>query len=250
MSTINEESLTFGLCQFITEVKKMDGSDFPGKTLYDIIICVQLHLETLSYSWKLLNEEKFKEIRFTLDNTMKKHTSDGIGVSVWKAQILSSFDEDLLWNLGLFGTSSPTILLNTVVFLLWKGCALSVGKEHRVLRSPPFKSQFKFLCDGDVDGQIFIRYTENIGLKMNKGGLKHWKVELKTVDIYAIKIMRDALFVSYWRMSVNFPKIVPERYFICNLGPNFILICGISTSQLVSISWKKLLKNYANKLEF
>ena len=72
-------------------MKKMDGSDFPGKTLYDIIICVQFHLETLSYSWKLLNEEKFKEIRFTLDNTMKKHTSDGIGVSVWKAQTLSSF---------------------------------------------------------------------------------------------------------------------------------------------------------------
>ena len=82
MSTINEEFLTFSVCQFFTEVKKMDGSDFPGKTLYDIIICVQFHLETLSYSWKLLNEEKFKEIRFTLDNTMKKHTSNGIGVSV------------------------------------------------------------------------------------------------------------------------------------------------------------------------
>ena len=82
MSTINEESLTFGLCQFITEVKKMDGSDFPSNTLYDIIICVQFHFETLSYSWKLLNEEKFNDITFTLDNTMKKHTSDGIGVSV------------------------------------------------------------------------------------------------------------------------------------------------------------------------
>ena len=210
MSTINEESVTFGLWQFFTEVKKMDVSNFPGKTLYDIIICVQFHLETLSYSWKLLNEEKFKEIRFTLDNTMKKHTSDGIGVSVWKAQILSSFDEDLLWNLGLLGTSSPTILLSTVVFLLGKGCALR--------------------------GQIFIRYSEDIGLKMNKGGLKHQKVELKLLTFMPLKILRDARFVSYWSISVNFPKIVPVRYFICNLGPNFILICGISTRQLVSIS--------------
>ena len=149
---------------------------------------------------------------------------------------MSSFDEDLLWNLGLLGTSSPTILLSTVVFLLGKGCALRAGKEHRVLQSSPFKSQCKFLCDGNVDGQIFIRYFEDIGLKMNKGGLKHQKVELKTVDIYAIENSERCPVCVILKYLVNFLKIVPVRYFICNLRPNFILICGISTSQLVSIS--------------
>ena len=38
-----------------------------------------------------------KDIRYTLDNMMKKRTSEGIGVNVKKAQVLSQFDEDLLW---------------------------------------------------------------------------------------------------------------------------------------------------------
>ena len=42
-------------------------------------------------------------------------------------------DEDLLWNLQLLGTSNPEVLLNTVVFLVGKGFALGVGKEHHSL---------------------------------------------------------------------------------------------------------------------
>ena len=34
------------------------------------------------------------------------------------------------------------------------------------------------------DEQVFIRYTEVIGLKTNKGGLKYRKVEPKSVDLY------------------------------------------------------------------
>ena len=36
-------------------------------------------------------------------------------------------------------------------------------------------------------GQYFIRYHEEAGVKTNKGGLKHRKVEPKTVDLYAIE---------------------------------------------------------------
>ena len=38
VDTITYQSLLFALCRFITEVKKVDGSDFPGKTLYDILV--------------------------------------------------------------------------------------------------------------------------------------------------------------------------------------------------------------------
>ena len=181
-STISVESLNVAMCPFITEVKKLDGTNFPGKTLYDIVICVQFHIESMGYTWKLLNDEKFGEIRFTLDNIMKERTAQGVGVTVKQAQILNSFEEYLLWNLGLLGMSTPNILLNTVVFVLGKGCALRAGYEHRSLRSPPFNSQFVFLHD--EQGQVFIRYTEDVGSKTNKGGLKHRKVEPKSVDIY------------------------------------------------------------------
>ena len=37
----------------------------------------------------------------------------------------------------------------------------------------------------DSDGEIFLRYSEDIGTKTNKGSLKHRKIEAKTVDLYA-----------------------------------------------------------------
>ena len=109
VSTISEESLKFALTRFMTEVKKVDGSDFPARTLYDIIICVQFHLETLGITWKLISDDEFIEVKFTLDNLMKLHTQEGVGVSVKKAQILSFTDEDLLWSLGLLGFHSPEV---------------------------------------------------------------------------------------------------------------------------------------------
>ena len=171
------------MSQFITEVKKVDGSEYPGKTLYDIVICVQFHLETLGFAWKLLNEEGFKDVRFTLDNVMKIRTSQGIGISVKKAQVLSAREEDYLWSMGFLGTYNPEVLLNKVVFMVGKGFTLRAGKEHQVLRSPLFDSQIEFLHDNDG---VFICYTEDIGLKTNKGGIKHRKFEPKVVDLFPI----------------------------------------------------------------
>ena len=181
--TITCSSLKFALCRFITEVKKVNGDDFPGKTLYDIIVCIQFHLECLGFAYKLINDEGFHDLKYTLDNTMKMRTAAGIGISVKNAQILSSTDEDYLWSMGFLGTSTPDQLLDTVVFCIGKGFALHVGKEHRALHSIQFQSQFKFMHDND--GEIFLRYIEDIGLKTKKGGLKHHKVEAKSMDLYA-----------------------------------------------------------------
>ena len=182
-ATVNEESLNFALPRFLTEVKKVDGSDYPGKTLYKILICIQFHLETIGFGWKLLNQECFKGVKFTLDNLMKMRTCEGLGLSVRKAQVLNNIDEEYLWSLGYFGTHSPEALLSTMVLVIGKGFALRAGKEHHCLRSPPFHSQFEFLHD--TDG-IFIRYTEDLGLKTNKGGLKHKRVQAKEVDLFPI----------------------------------------------------------------
>ena len=114
---------------------------------------------------------------------MKAQVSHGIGISVRKANVITATDEDLLWSLGLLGTSHLDQLLNTVIFFVGKGFALRAGKEHRALRGLPFHSQFKFIKDSD--GKIFLCYMEDIGLKTNKGGLKHRKIEAKTMDLYA-----------------------------------------------------------------
>ena len=73
--------------------------------------------------------------------------------------------------------------MNTVIFCIGKGFTLQAGQEHRVLHNFSHNSQFKFMHDGD--GEIFLRYSKDRGLKTNKGGLKHMKVGTKTVDLYA-----------------------------------------------------------------
>ena len=116
-------------------------------------------LESNGFAWKLLNDEVFKDVKFTLDNVMKLHVSQGIGASVRKAQTLMAFHEDYLWNIGLLGTHDLETLLNTLVFSLGKGCALHAGKEHYSLRAPPFQSQFQFMQD--EEGLVFLHYKED-----------------------------------------------------------------------------------------
>ena len=82
--TLSKDSVSYAVRRFITEVKKLDGNEYPGRTLYDIVICLQFHFELLGFAWKLLNNDDFKEICFTLDNLMKLRTSQGIGISVKK----------------------------------------------------------------------------------------------------------------------------------------------------------------------
>ena len=86
--TITKEALISAVTRFITEVKKIDGSDYPAKTLYEIIICLQFHLETIGFAWRLLSAEPFKDIKFTLDNVMKMRTAEGVGSKVKQAEFL------------------------------------------------------------------------------------------------------------------------------------------------------------------
>ena len=183
-ATITAQSLKFALVRFITEVKKLNGDDYLGKTIYHIVICIQFHLECLGFAFKLLNEPFFKDLKFTVDNTMKSRVRQGIGLSVKQADILTATDEDLLWSLGFLGTSHPDQLLNTVIFCIGKGFALRAGKEHRALCGISFDSRLQFMRD--CNSEIFLRYMEDVGTKTNKGGLKHRYVDTKTVDLYAV----------------------------------------------------------------
>ena len=72
--TVTRDSVIFAVCRFITEVKKVDGSDFPGKTLYELVICIQFHLETMGFLWQIINDEIFQDVKYTLDYMMKIRT--------------------------------------------------------------------------------------------------------------------------------------------------------------------------------
>ena len=121
---ITAESLKFALCHFSMEIQKVNGEEYPGKTLYHIVVCVQFHLECLGFAFKLINDPAFKDVKFTLNNTMKVRVSQGIGLSIKKTDVLTATDEDLLWSMGWLGTDHLDQLLNTVIYSVGKGFAL------------------------------------------------------------------------------------------------------------------------------
>ena len=114
--TITEENLVFGVSQFIREVRKVNFDQFPAKTLYEICMCVQFHLESVGYMWRLLSDARFVDLKFTFDNTMKERCSQNIGGPVKKAEVLSHVDIDILWENGFLGEDNPNQLLTTVFF--------------------------------------------------------------------------------------------------------------------------------------
>ena len=180
--TLTVENLSYALCQFITEICKLDGSDFPGKTLYDIVICIQFYLETYGFNCKLVDGTYFKNIWFTLDNVMKDRCARGIAM-LWNKLKSSGL---LMKNyFGLMVFWALTILNNFLIlysFMLGLTCTLRTGKEHRSLHSPGFNSQFEYKFNDE--GVWYTMYKEDIGLKTNKGSLKHCEVGVKVVPIY------------------------------------------------------------------
>ena len=73
-SELKKEGVKESLCAFITQVKKVDGTDFPPCTLYEINVCLEMYLEMQGLTWKLLDDKEFLGLRNTLDNVMKFHT--------------------------------------------------------------------------------------------------------------------------------------------------------------------------------
>ncbi len=72
IQNLTKASLSYALVHFIQEITKLDGTDYPPKTLYEIVIGVQMILEAQGLYWKLLDntEPLFANIKYTLDNTM------------------------------------------------------------------------------------------------------------------------------------------------------------------------------------
>ncbi len=182
--TITKQGLSYALCHFITKIKKINGEEYPPKTIYEMVICIQMFLETHGLFWKILDDkdEEFIKLRYTYDNLIKEHAKSGMGSYVKQAQVLSYSDEKFLWQNGFLGTSNPEQLVKTVLFILGLHCALRAGAEHHSLSSIGFRSQLKyFFPDG---GEQYILYTEDLGTKTNSGGLKHKKISQKQVTIF------------------------------------------------------------------
>lgn len=160
--TLNQIDKT--LAQFTREVRKENGDRYPGRSLKELILSLQKHLELNGTIVRLL-ESNMEGIRAALDLEMKISTRMGLGLTTNQAAPVSSDIQDQLWQNGVLGDSDPKALVRAVFYLVGVNFGVRGGDEQRGLSS----KNFEF---GTENGRHKLTYRETVS-KTFKGGLRN-----------------------------------------------------------------------------
>ena len=162
------------------EVRKQDGAPYPPKTLYALVCCFKRYFErngVHNINPLAVGDPVFGNFRVTLDAEMKRLHGLGLGAISKRAEPISPDEELLLWTSGQLGTHNGKALLNAVYYYNCKIFGLRSYDEHRNLQCSQYEKKV------DEQGRVYLQYTD-YGSKTNRGGLKHMKVENKTIRQY------------------------------------------------------------------
>ena len=147
---------------YILETRRSDGKKYPITTVYQLLtgILRQMRLVDLTCpNFLEKGNHKFGEVHAAIDNLGSQFRTKGVGAEVKHASIISSKEENALWDAGILGCDNPKSLLRAVFYLKWKNFCLRGGSEHRRLKLSQFQCHLT---------PHHYLYTEN-GLKNHSG---------------------------------------------------------------------------------
>ena len=170
----------------------MDRNILP--TLHHIIAGLMRHLRWNGHPVDLFRDTAFHDFQATLDAEMKCIQSLGIGVQKRQAEIITEEEEEIMWQKGLLGDSSPQVLLDTMVYCCGLYFALRSGCEHRRLRNTPCQIQLV----ERIGERAYLEYTEDLS-KNHPGGLKGHKIKPKVVRHHANVDYPERCFVRLFK---------------------------------------------------
>ena len=182
LKTQDDNDLDYTLSRFVAEVRKTNGTMYPGKTLYEIICSIQAYLRhecKRSVTLIDVSGKTFANLNATLNHKMKEATSAGVGIEKKQANVVSKEQEDFLWQKGILGSSSPETLRDTLLWIFGIHFGLRAGQEHRNLRMQ--NSQISARVD--ETGTSYLQYAEDV-CKTNSGGLVRRNIKTKVCRAY------------------------------------------------------------------
>ena len=95
--------LSYALCHFVREIKKLDDTEYPPNTLREIVIMIQMYLQQNDLFWKVLDHAEFIGLCNVLHNTTRETTAMGLGVKI-SSDIISLQNENKLFEVGNWAT--------------------------------------------------------------------------------------------------------------------------------------------------
>lgn len=179
---ITKAELNYWLAKFVVEIRKKEdkGEYYPPATLYQLCCGLLRYLRNNGQpAINIFEDSCFKHFQDSIDAEMKRLTGLGVGANVKQAAPFTEDQEEKLWKLNLLGDHSPSVLLNTMVFVIGRNFALRSGEEHRSLKFSQLTVEPA--CDNEPEKLVYVSFGE----KNNLGGLKHRAVKRKRIEHYA-----------------------------------------------------------------
>ena len=172
---LEKDGFQYSMCKFLTEVTELSGDDYPGKTLYHMVVSIQKHLVQNRKKWCLIESTYFNDLHNVLNN---------IGIVKEQAGMISLDIESQLWESGVLWEETPDQLRSTVLFILGLNLGLCAGDEHYALHRDTKDNASQLSFKKNYKGANCLVYQEDNVTKTNDGGFKHIKlfgcIHLKT----------------------------------------------------------------------
>ncbi|XP_070777315.1 zinc finger MYM-type protein 4-like [Enoplosus armatus] len=121
--------LSYGLCCFITEVKRPTGEPYSPDSLFYLCLGIQQYLFENGRVENIFMDRFYNKFSTEFTNMLR-----GFKPSVTEnGYIHSRVEEEFLWDCKQLGAYSPIVLLNTLLFFCCKYFGFTTVEQHRQL---------------------------------------------------------------------------------------------------------------------
>ncbi|XP_019726386.1 zinc finger MYM-type protein 4-like [Hippocampus comes] len=121
--------LSYGLCRFITEVKRPSGEPYAADSLFYLCLGIQQHLFENGRVENIFTDSFYCKFSTEFTNMLRGFqptlTTGGY--------IHSRVEEEFLWDCKQLGVYSPIVLLNTLLYFFCKNFGFTTVEQHRQL---------------------------------------------------------------------------------------------------------------------
>ena len=169
--------MSFWLSRFACETRSTAGEKYPATTVFSLLSALMRRTRSIDPdcpNFMDSTNSQFREIHSIIDGYFRELRSLGVCAEVKRTSTISKEEENLLWEKGVVGVSTPESLFRAVFFYNGKNFCLRGGKEHRALKISQIVRH--------KDPNHYV-YTEN-GSKNRSGSFNQLRVENKCVPVF------------------------------------------------------------------
>ena len=173
------------LCRFLMETRKSDGSPYPPASLRSLVCGLNRVLQRNKVPFSVMDkaDHRFRDLQKTLDSLSSELHRQGVGAVKQSAKVIDPKHEDMFWQKGLLGYSSPKVLQRTVFFYIGLHFVLRGVQEQYDLVPLQFTREPR---DQSVyNSTVYYEYVELVS-KNNQHRFKDINMRNKNVRAYAL----------------------------------------------------------------